>query len=170
MKKLLWVLAILALAFGIGVLQAFIAERHRPPDDVQIRRLIAEGKDAIEHKNLKRAMACVAKDYTDEWGLTHDELRAEMTAYFTQQGTYKIQLKNTSIRVLTRTAVVETHATMYLVYPDGGGKEQLTSRPVQLILIREPAKRWLLLPTWRWKVTNTAGLPSQEEIEDQEGI
>lgn len=162
MRKVLMVLAVVILIFAAVLIYSVISEKQRPSDEVQIRELLVKGESALEHKTLRSAMSCVSKDYTDDASMTYDELRAELQTYFLQQGTYDIQLSNTSIRPIKSLAKVTADVSVSLVY--GNQKDKLYSSPLDIVLIKEKARRWLVMPTKVWKVTSVAGMPQESEM------
>lgn len=163
MRRTWWVVIALACVLAAGAIRIVITERNRPPDEVQIRELMAKGEAAIESKDVAGAMSCIAKDYTDNNGLTYDDLRAEVRTYFMQKCNYDVEVRDTRIRAAKRTAMVSTHATVYAVY-DGGGWEKLLDRTIDMILHKQDARRWLVIPVKRWRVTDIAGLPTESEL------
>lgn len=165
MKKALRILAAAAIVIAAALVYFAITEARCPSDEAQIRALLAKGELAIEHKNMKDAMSCVARDYTDDAGNTYDGLRAELQVYFLQQGKYDVAVKDVLIKVAKNTAIAATFTSVSLVY-EGGGRDALYSHPVDLIFYKEKTRRCMVLPVSRWKVTCVLGIPTESEDEE----
>ena len=138
---------------------AKMAGRPQPSEEEQIHALLATGQSAIERKDLRDALSCVSREYSDSAGLTFETLRLQGAQAFREQSKYDVVLNDTSIEIHGETAHVDTKATVLLIF--GRDVHQVFSGPLSISLRKEKSKRWLVFPADAWKVIRMDGIPGE---------
>ena len=132
------------------------ASRPELTDEGQIQTLLAKGQSAVERKNLKDALSCISRSYSDSGGLKFDTLRLQGARAFQERGHFDVSLENASVSVQGDKAQVEVHVTLY---QESEGKiDRIYAGPMSLSLRKEATKHWLVIPAQAWKVTEISGL------------
>ena len=159
MRKSSWVILAVMCILAAALVYLRIAGRPQPSDEDQIHALLAKGASAIEHKEVRSALSCISRDYSDSAGLNFEKLRFHVIEAFRVEEQYDVLLENTSIRLQGDAAFVEAQASVALVF--GTKSDMIFSNPISISLREERTKRWLIIPTTSWKITSIDGIPGE---------
>jgi hypothetical protein len=160
MKRSSWVVLAVICLLLIGLIYVRVSNTPKMSPREQINLLLEKGKTAIEEKDLKAAISCVSKDYSDPAGLRFDTLRLQAIQAFRAEGRYRVLLENTDIQVEDDAAVIKTDVSIALG-TDDAKMHQMFADTVTLTLRKEKSKRWLVMPVENWKVISFEGLPGE---------
>lgn len=152
------------IILGIGIPVALTAARRTPPSDrAQILSLLQDGEKAVEAQDLGATMALISRSYEDGFGNSRDDLRAYAIAYYREADRISIAVDRPSVQLTGRRARVDVTVTI-----DTRNRGSLSSQrmtiPVTLFLAKEPARRFLILPCTRWRVTSVSVSPAVDEM------
>ncbi|PIV44491.1 MAG: hypothetical protein COS28_00275, partial [Nitrospirae bacterium CG02_land_8_20_14_3_00_44_33] len=78
-----------------------------PSDEARIKKLIKEGAEAIEKKEIDKVMAKVSFNYQDEKGLTYILIKQILGSQFKALSGIKIEYENLKIEVKEKLATAE---------------------------------------------------------------
>lgn len=156
MRRSSWVVVGLIVVLAAALLYARMAGRTDLTDEDQIQALLAKGQSAIENKDLKGALSCISRDYSDRAGLKFDTLRLQAAQAFQERGRYDVTLENASMAVDGDKAEVEVGVTLDLTTQ--GKRNRVYAGRMGLSLRKEEGKHWLVIPVQKWKVTEIGGL------------
>lgn len=159
MRKSSWMVAGLICVLAAVLICVKTSGRPQPSEEEQIHTLLAKGQSAIERKDLRDALSCVSREYSDSAGFTFETLRLQGAQAFREQGKYDVVLDDTSIEIRGETAQVEAQATVLLIF--GRDVHQVFSGPLSISLRKEKSKRWLVFPADAWKVIRMDGIPGE---------
>ena len=159
MRRSSWVVGGLIILLAAALFYARTAARPNLTDEEQIHTLLANGQSAIERKDLRDALSCVSRSYSDSAGLKFDALRLQGARAFQEEGRFDISLENTSVKVRDDKAEVETEVALDLT--SVGNRSEVFAGHISLLLRKEESKRWGLIPARAWKVTRINGLTAE---------
>lgn len=152
------------IILGIGIPVALTVARRTPPSDHdQILSLLQAGEKAVEAQDLQATMALISGDYEDGFGNSRDDLRAYAIAYYREADRISIALDRPSVRLTGSRARVDVTVTID-TRTRGSLSSQRMTVPVTLHLAKEPARRFLILPCKRWRVTSVSVSPPTDEM------
>jgi hypothetical protein len=156
MVKRLVVLSIAILALGALYAAATISARPDGTDEGQIRAALVDAINAMNHGHVTSAMSVVSPDYKDSTGFTRERLwllanraaenRKEWTAMVTQIKP-RVEGNDASVSITLRVTMASGHETH--------------DYPITLTMRREDSRAWLLVPTRRWHILGSTGLPPE---------
>ena len=156
MRRSSWVVLSLIVLLTAGLVYARMASRPTLSDEEQIQAVIAKGQSAVERKDLKDAISCISRHYSDSSGLKYDTLRLQVARAFQERGEYDVTLENASVAIKGDTATVQVDVTLDLL--SQGKRRREYSGRMDLLLSKEASKHWLVVPVESWKVTEIGGL------------
>lgn len=154
-SSLFVVIAIVLLAGWIGYTRL---SEPPLPDEQQIRTLLAAGETAVEQRNMRAAMSCVSRDYSDPAGFDRDGLRLQIVQAFRSTEGYDVSLQTIGISVNGDSAQARTDISVAAI--ENGSRDPVFSGPVNFELKKEPARRFLVFPVQAWRVSRISGLPA----------
>ena len=149
------VMGLIVLFAGV-LIYARSAGRPKLTDEEQIQTLLAKGQSAVERKDLKGALSCISRSYSDAGGLKFDTLRLQGARAFQERGVYDVSLENVSMVVNGDRADGAVDVTLDLA--SGGSRHRVYSGHMGLSLRKEESRHWLVIPVREWKVTEINGL------------
>ncbi len=164
-SALRWLAAAVAvlLVAALGALLLRTALR-QPSDRERILNLIADGKKAVESKDIGSTMALISPRYNDDFGNSKDDIRAYAVAYYREVSALRLKLSRPSISIKDSTALVDLDVTLE-VTPKGWLTSKLISTQVTLVLEKKPARRMLIIPSAKWQVVSIR-MPSLRDYEE----
>jgi len=159
----------LAVAVGVLLVTALgalwlRAALRQPSDRERILSLIADGKKAVESKDIGSTMALISPRYKDDFGNSKDDIRAYAVAYYREVSALRLRLSRPSISIKGSTALVDLDVTLE-VTPKGWLTSKLISTQVTLVLEKKPVRRMLVIPSAKWQVVNIR-MPSLRDYEE----
>jgi hypothetical protein len=120
-------------------------------DEAKILRVIDKGRQAIEDKSLRRAMAVLAPDYHDNLGFTAQSVRPILQRLFFGVEGLRIEVLSQSLPVMAPSGEPRTATVTLAVAVSGGVQGQpvylmgMPSAPaVVTITLRQDGRRWLI--------------------------
>jgi len=150
--------AAVAAAAAVGVVIAWRAatrEEH-VPDQIRIRSLLEQGRQFVMARDLRGAMSCISRDYRDSRGMTRESLRQTAAHAMQSSGDFEITMDAPEIRLSGRHAIARTHVEVSTII--GGLPTPRVSMDLEIHLSKERARRWVLFPITRLRVTALEGL------------
>ncbi|MGC8832537.1 MAG: hypothetical protein ACP5R4_00645 [Armatimonadota bacterium] len=163
MLRWLAVVGAILLIAAFGAL-LFRAALRQPSDRERILGLIADGKKAVENKDIGSTMALISPQYKDDFGNSKDDIRAYAVAYYREVSALRLKLSRPSISIRGSTALVDLDVTVE-VTPKGWLTSKLISTRVTLVLEKRPVRRMLVIPSAKWQVVSIR-MPSLRDFED----
>lgn len=158
MKKTSWViLAVIAVLIVILIIMN-ASQNNALTSEVQISLLIKDAKSAVEQKDVRRTMSLISDTYSDSNGMSRSSLRGMVIRAYKDFDHYSVALNKADIKVNGDTAKVELDVRVSGTYQHQNS--EVFNGPITLTLIKEPALRWLIFPTSKWRVSGTTGLPN----------
>jgi hypothetical protein len=124
-----------------------------PSDESRIKKLITEGSQAIEKKDIEAVMSKVSYNYRDDYGFTYLYIRESMKTVFQRMENIKIEYENLKIVVQDKTA--EADMDVRIIATIGNETGYILGdmpNPVHLRFALEKERT-------NWLVTKTDGLP-----------
>lgn len=161
-RKSSWT-AIGAIVLMLGWLGFTRLTEPNPSDEQQIRELLAAGEAAVEQRNMRAALSCVSRDYSDPAGFDRDGLRLQIIQAFRSVDGYDVSLQTMGIVIDGDSAEVRTDISVAAF--DDGGRSPMFTGPVTFRLKKEPARRLLVFTTKAWRVSGMSGLPVGSAME-----
>jgi hypothetical protein len=169
MKIRAWQAAVLLILLAAGAFLLTEARRQQPDDQTRILALLAEGEKAVEAKDLRATMSLVSRDYQDDTGNSRNDLRVYALGYYREVDQIGLAIRDPQIEVKEERARVDATAVMD-VRTKGTLTSLRTSIPVILILAREPARRLLIFPDYRWRVIKVETMASLPDLGPFQGL
>jgi hypothetical protein len=142
------IMAVLLLLI-VGIVIFFLF----PSDEGRIKKLISEGSQAIEKKDIDAVMSKVSFNYRDDYGFTYLYVKESMKSVFQRMKDIKIEYENLKIVVKDKTA--EAAMDIRIIATIGNETGYILGdipNPVHLRFALEKERT-------TWLVTKTDGLP-----------
>jgi len=120
-----------------------------PSDEARIKKLIKEGAEAIEKKEIDKVMAKVSFNYQDEKGLTYILIKQILGSQFKALSGIKIEYENLKIEVKERLATAEFDLLVIATIGNQTGYiigDLKTPARIKLFLEKERVS-WLVIKT-----------------------
>jgi hypothetical protein len=120
-----------------------------PSDEARIKKLIKEGAEAIEKKEIDKVMAKVSFNYQDEKGITYILIKKILESQFKTMSGIKIEYENLKIEVKEKLATAEFDLLVIATIGDQTGYiigDLKTPARIKLFLEKEHAT-WLVIKT-----------------------
>lgn len=145
----------LAVAAALGGLYLWGRQAARPagPPAGQIRAGLREALDDFSAGNLAGAMSVVSHEYKDSMGNTRDRLYVLARRALADGERGSVTLQRFDVSFDDQGASVPV-----VVRVDWPGLP-VREYEVRLRMAEEPARKWLVFPTKRWRVTGAEGIP-----------
>lgn len=156
MRRSSWAVVGLIVLLTLALVYARMAGRPGLSDDEQIQALLTKGQSGVERKDLRDALSCVSRSYSDPAGLKFETLRLQVAQGFQERGRYNVTLENVKLAVEGDRARAEVDVTLDLL-SNGKGNRVYAGR-LDLSLRKEASRHWLVIPSQAWKVTEISGL------------
>lgn len=109
---------IVFISFLIAVLALSYACSKKTPAEEEVRRTIAGAVKKAEEKDVKGFMGFISKDYSDETGNSHDEIRGIVFFHFMRPEKLSVFVRSLEVRVEGATALVDAKV---IAVRGGGG-------------------------------------------------
>ena len=152
MKRLAIAVAAIAALGGLFIWGRRAARPSGPPAG-QIRAGLLDALDDFSAGNLAGAMGLISHEYKDSMGNTRDRLyvlgRRALSSG--ERGTMTLQ----SFDVSFENGEAFVPVVVRIDWPGLPTRDY----EMELTMAREPARKWLVFPTTRWRVTGVDGLP-----------
>ncbi|PIX88437.1 MAG: hypothetical protein COZ31_06470 [Nitrospirae bacterium CG_4_10_14_3_um_filter_44_29] len=120
-----------------------------PSDEARIKKLIKEGAEAIEKKEIDKVMAKVSFNYQDEKGLTYILIKQILGSQFKALSGIKIEYENLKIEVKEKLATAEFDLLVIATIGNQTGYiigDLKTPARIKLFLEKERVS-WLVIKT-----------------------
>jgi hypothetical protein len=120
-----------------------------PSDEARIKKLIKEGAEAIEKKEIDKVMAKVSFNYQDEKGITYILIEKILESQFKTMSGIKIEYENLKIEVKEKLATAEFDLRVIATIGNQTGYiigDLKTPARIKLFLEKERAT-WLVIKT-----------------------
>ena len=124
-----------------------------PSDESRIRKLISQGAEAIEKKDIDAVMSKVSYNYRDDYGFTYLYIKESMQSVFQRLKDIKVEQENLKITIQDK--IAEADMDVRIIATIGNETGYVLGdmpKPVHLKLTLEKEKT-------KWLVTKTDGLP-----------
>ena len=143
------------------VVYVFWAEARKParPDEDEIRGVLAGLAQTFEKKSVNSGLNLVSRRYMDEGGTNYIRLKAAAIRIFKAPYVYEVSVSEPDVSISGDSAVVRLNAVVSMI-PDEMISTVAFSGPVTLFFKKEKMKKWVVLPTHRWRVTESSGVAS----------
>jgi hypothetical protein len=143
-------LVILALAVGIAAW--FFLLRHRPSDEEQIYRLVAEAAQAVEAKSPAGVLKLISENYQDPYGNNKRALAQQVIAGLRTVDRYTVVPEIASLRIEGRTATAQVKARVWFGERSSSPGTDLS---ITLHLAKE-GRHWLATSAEGWAAAEEA--------------
>lgn len=158
MKKTSW--AILSI---IIALLGFVAYHNASKNlalsgEEEISALILDARSAVERKDYRRTMSYISADYSDSAGMSADALRAMIIRAYRDTKRYSVAIDKADILVTGDKARADLDVKVYTSF--NHSNSMVLDGKMNLLLRKEPARRWLVFPTSKWRIYGVSGLPA----------
>lgn len=125
------------------------------PEEQRISERLEEIRLAIEQRDLKTIMDAISKDF-DAFGYSPERLRIEIASAFRRGIQPHIRYSNPVINIIGKEATVSMHVEAW--WEEQGLVSRHEPTPIQVKLRKEPARKWLVFPTEKWRVVDVEGI------------
>lgn len=132
-----------------------IAATPIPPEDQQVRERLEEVRLAIVGRDLNTVMDAISNDF-DALGYTRERLRLEAAAAFRRGIHSHIRYSDVGVNVVGKESTVTMRVEVS--WEEQGYLNRHEPMDVRLYLRKEPAKKWLVVPTEKWRVVSVEGV------------
>ena len=150
MRNYLIALAVIVVAAVCYVL--FTTDRRT--DEVQVTSLVDEITKAANARDLSKSMSYISENFVYESDINKDRLRMLVAQAFRSETNFSMQ---TTLKSLTINGD-EANAVIYVDIKGWNEGSENYQKDVNVILKKEPAKRLLVFPSSKWRVTNVDSL------------
>lgn len=156
MKRSSW-LAISGAAVLIAALLVMwrIATVPVPPEEQIVRNRLEEIRQAIEGRDLNTLMDAISSDF-DAFGYSPERLRIELASAFRRGIQPHVRYSTPVISIIGKEATVSMRVEAW--WEDQGLVSRHEPTDIQLKLRKEPARKWLVFPTEKWRVVDVEGI------------
>jgi ketosteroid isomerase-like protein len=158
MKKTSWAILIVILMLILFLVYENASQNKDMSGEEQISSLIIDAKSAVEHKDLRRTMSYISDDYTGSDSMSRSQMQAYIIKAYRDSDRYSIAITKADIQVTGDTAKADLDVKIYSSY--NHQNDEVFNGPVTILLKKEPARRWLIFPTSKWRVSGASGLPT----------
>jgi hypothetical protein len=150
---------IILLALGITILLVWILF---PSDEARIKKLVKESIGAVETEDIDGVMDHIAFGYQDEYGLSYVLLKKNLKMQFQVFSDIQVDYENLVVEVQEDGATASMSVLVLATekgqrgYVLGDLKE---AARIVLELVKNPAKKWLIMKAAIESTTKPAALP-----------
>ncbi len=150
----------LALSGAVVLLAALlvmwrIAATPVTPEEQVVRNRIEEIRLAIEGRDVNAIMDAISSDF-DAFGYSPERLRIEIASAFRRGIRPHIRYTTPVINIIGKEATVSMRAEAW--WEEQGLISRHEPADIQLKLRKEPARKWLVFPTEKWRVVDVEGI------------
>jgi len=150
----------LALSGAVVLLAALlvmwrIAATPAPPEEQVVRNRIEEIRLAIEGRDVNAIMDAISSDF-DAFGYSPERLRIEIASAFRRGIRPHLRYTTPVINIIGKEATVSMRVEVW--WEDQGLLSRHEPTDIQLKLRKEPARKWLVFPTEKWRVVDVEGI------------
>lgn len=125
------------------------------PEEQRISERLEEIRLAIEQRDLKTIMDAISKDF-DAFGYSPERLRIEIASAFRRGIQPSVRYNAPVIRVSGKQATVDMRVEVW--WEDMGTVSHHEPTDIRLTMRKEPARKWLVFPTEKWRVVDVEGI------------
>lgn len=126
-----------------------------PPEDQQVRDRLEEIRLAVEQRDLNAIMDAISQDF-DAFGYSPHRLRIEIASAFRRGIKPHLRYSNPSVNIIGKEASVNMRVEVW--WEDQGSVSRHEPTDIQVHLRKEPARKWLVIPTEKWRVVDVEGV------------
>ncbi len=156
MKRSTWLALSGAAVILAGLLVLWrMAVTPVPPEDQQVRDRLEEIRLAVEQRDLNAIMDAISQDF-DAFGYSPDRLRIEIASAFRRGIKPHLRYSNPSVNIIGKEASVNVRVEVW--WEDQGSVSRHEPTDIQVYLRKEPARKWLVIPTEKWRVVDVEGV------------
>ncbi|MEJ5252786.1 MAG: hypothetical protein HPY54_06855 [Chthonomonadetes bacterium] len=156
MKRSTWLALSGAAVILAGLLVLWrMAVTPVPPEDQQVRDRLEEIRLAVEQRDLNAIMDAISQDF-DAFGYSPDRLRIEIASAFRRGIKPHLRYSNPSVNIIGKEASVNMRVEVW--WEDQGSVSRHEPTDIQVYLRKEPARKWLIIPTEKWRVVDVEGV------------
>jgi hypothetical protein len=148
-------IALIIVLWGVGYI---VAHKDQGPDAQQVTATVYRGRDAIQEKDLSKAMSCVSPAYHDGADYDFDRIRMLGVELFRAEAKYEVKMDQPKVKINGDRADVVTNITIN--YGHGDTTAMIPSRELTLHLRKEPTRKFLIYHVPEWKITAIDGIPN----------
>jgi hypothetical protein len=150
----------LALSGAVVLLAALlvmwrIAATPATPEEQVVRNRIEEIRLAIEGRDVNAIMDAISSDF-DAFGYSPERLRIEIASAFRRGIRPHLRYTTPVINIVGKEATVSMRVEVW--WEDQGLLSRHEPTDIQLKLRKEPARKWLVFPTEKWRVVDVEGI------------
>jgi hypothetical protein len=151
-KNVLWI--------ALVIIVAFVAYRvlfpPAPSDQIQIQNNIQKAIDAAQARDANGIMSVVSEHYVDENGWSNDALKFNLVRAFNQLHNLSVSANPSDITINPNG--IEAHSVTYVTLVGAGEEGRINSPRTEISLTwaKEPATRFLFIPTKAWRVVKAS--------------
>jgi hypothetical protein len=156
MKRSTW-LAISGAAVMVAALLVLwrIAAVPSVPEDQRVRERLEEIRLAVEARDLRTVMDAISDDF-DTLGYSRERLRVEIASAFRRGIKPHIRYSPPVINIIGKEATVNTRVEVW--WEDQSHTSRHEPTDIRLSLRKEPARKWLVVPTEKWRIVDVEGV------------
>lgn len=156
MKRSTW-LAISGATLLIAALLVMwrIAATPTPPEEQVVRNRLEEIRQAIEGRDLNTLMDAISSDF-DAFGYSPERLRIELASAFRRGIRPHVRYTAPVINIIGKEATVSMRVEAW--WEEQGLVSRHEPTDIQVTLRKEPARKWLVFPTEKWRVIDVEGI------------
>ena len=158
MKKTSWAILAIIVTLIIFLVYENASQNNALSGEEQISSLILDAKSAVEQRDLRRTMSYISENYSDSNSMSRSSLRAMVLREYKDSDRYSVALDKADITVTGDTAKADLDVKIYTSFEHQN--TEVFIGPVTLLLQKEPARRWLIFPTSKWRISGASGLPT----------
>lgn len=156
MKRATWI-AIAGAAVLLVLLLVLwrVATLPTVSESQQVRDRLEEIRLAVERRDLNAIMDALSNDF-DAFGYSPERLRIEIASAFRRGIKPHVQYTPPVVNILGREATVNTRVEVW--WEDMGQISRHEPTDVQLLMRKEAARKWLVIPTEKWRIVKVEGV------------
>ncbi|GIV20675.1 MAG: hypothetical protein KatS3mg023_2426 [Armatimonadota bacterium] len=156
MKRSTWLALIGAMVLlGVVLVMWRIAATPVPPEEQIVRNRLEEIRLAIEGRDLNTLMEALSSDF-DAFGYSPERLRIEIASAFRRGIQPHVRYSTPVINIIGKEATVSMRVEAW--WEEQGLVSRHEPTDIQLKLRKEPARKWLVFPTEKWRVVDVEGI------------
>jgi|GEM_PF-809990 hypothetical protein len=150
----------LALSGAVVLLAALLvmwrlAATPATPEEQIVRNRLEEIRLAIEGRDVNAIMDAISSDF-DAFGYSPERLRIEIASAFRRGVRPHVRYTKPVINIIGKEATVSMRVEVW--WEDQGLISRHEPADIQLKLRKEPARKWLVFPTEKWRVVDVEGI------------
>ncbi|MCS7309660.1 MAG: hypothetical protein RMM06_02180 [Armatimonadota bacterium] len=156
MKRSTWI-AIWGATVLLAILLVMwrVAATPTLPEEQVVRDRIEEIRQAIEERKLNALMDSISSDF-NAFGYSRDRLRIEIASAFRRGIQPSLRYTPPVINIIGKEATVNTRVEVW--WEEQGLVSRHEPTDIQIRMRKEPARKWLVFPTEKWRVVEVEGM------------